>query len=121
MNISVEEFRAQVAGKPKRSKYGNQKTVVDGITFDSKLEARYYSNLKLREKAGEVYGVELQRPFVLTINGFLVGTYKADFCFWDSVEDRFRVVDIKGVSTPVFKLKAKMVKALYGFNVETVK
>ena len=33
------------------NKYSNQKVVVDGITFDSKLESRKYIELKLLEKA----------------------------------------------------------------------
>lgn len=119
MRMSVSEFRQQKSAKP--NKYRNQPVEVDGIKFQSKAERNYYLNLKIREKAGEVYAVELQRPFILTINGVLVATYRADFAFWDQVEDRFRVIDVKGVITPVFRLKAKMVKALYGINVEVVK
>jgi len=33
----------------KRPKYGNVITTVDGIRFDSKREARYYEQLKLRQ------------------------------------------------------------------------
>ena len=33
-------------------KYGNRKTVVDDIKFDSKAEARRYKELKLLEKSG---------------------------------------------------------------------
>jgi len=35
-------------------KYGNKKTVVDGITFDSMREANRYRELKLLERAGKV-------------------------------------------------------------------
>lgn len=115
--MTAAEFRQQ----PKSNKYGAKKTVLDGITFDSKAEARYYAGLKEREKAGEVHSVELQRPYTLTINGYLVATYKADFAFWDQVDERWRVVDVKGVVTPVFRLKQKMMKALYGIDVEVVK
>jgi len=37
---------------PKKHKYNARKTVVDGITFDSKREAEYYCELKLRVRAG---------------------------------------------------------------------
>lgn len=100
------------------TKYGAIRTAVDGITFDSKKEARYYSDLKLLERAGEVTDVELQKPFVITINGVLVCTYRADFCFYDTREKRPRVVDVKGMDTPVSKLKRKLVRAQYGVEVE---
>ena len=40
--------------KPRKSKYGNIKTRVDGILFDSKKEAKRYLELKLLEKAGRI-------------------------------------------------------------------
>lgn len=121
VNLTRQEAKALLS-KPKRSKYGAQKTMLDGILFDSKREAAYYAELKQRENAGEVVGVELQRPFALLgNNGMLIATYKADFCFWDNVADRFRVIDVKGVETKDFKLKKKMMLGLLGINVEVVK
>ncbi|WP_139975821.1 DUF1064 domain-containing protein [Ochrobactrum sp. CGA5] len=118
MRMSAAEFH-QTA---RRNKYGAKKTTLDGITFDSKAEARFYAELKQREKAGEVGGVELQRPFViLGPKGELITTYRADFAFWDFEEDRFRVIDVKGVETPVFRLKRKLVKSFLGIDVEVVK
>lgn len=118
--LTAAEYRKQ-ASQPRRSKYRNRKTVVDGITFDSKREAAYYSELKLREKAGEVYEVELQRPFALTVNGKLICTYRSDFHFFDAIANRRRVVDTKGFVTPEFKLKAKLMQAVHGIEVEIVK
>ena len=43
-----------------RNKYGNKKTVVDGITFDSRKEAKRYQELKLLEKAGEIKDLRRQ-------------------------------------------------------------
>lgn len=117
MRVSAAEYRQA----NKRNKYGAKKTTLDGITFDSKAEARYYAQLKQREKAGEVHSVELQRPYVLAVDGFLIATYKPDFSFWDQVEERQRVIDVKGVVTPVFRLKQKMMKAIYGIDIEVVK
>lgn len=118
--MTAKQYNSQGASKP--SKYRNVKVTVDGIRFDSKREAAYYGELKMREKAGEVTGVELQRPFkLLGPKGELMATYKADFAFWDNREDRFRVVDIKGVITKEFRLKQKMMRALLGIEVEVVK
>src|SRR5439155_23402867 len=45
---------------PVKSKYRNVRIVVDGDTFDSKREAQYWMELKLREKAGEITGLARQ-------------------------------------------------------------
>lgn len=44
-------------------KYHSRKTVVNGITFDSKLEADRYQQLLLLEKAGEICDLTLQMEF----------------------------------------------------------
>lgn len=101
------------------SKYRAIPTVLDGIRFHSKREANYYAELKIRERKGEVSAVELQRPFpLMTGDGQVVGTYKSDFAFWDHREDRFRVIDVKGVDTPLSKFKRKFVRAQYGIEIE---
>lgn len=121
VNLSREEARA-ILSKPKRRKYGNEKCEYNGIKFDSKRERDYYIELERRDRLGEITGLELQRPFALLgNNGMLIATYKADFCFWDNVADRFRVIDVKGVETKDFKLKKKMMLGLLGINVEVVK
>lgn len=124
-HLTPEQYRAVAAGprslKSKR-KYRNQPVVIDGIRFDSKREAAYYGELKLREKAGEVGGVELQKRFqILGPTGVLVCVYVADFAFWDHREDRFRIIDVKGVETKEFKLKRKMMRAFNGIEIEVVK
>lgn len=105
----------------KRSKYGNVKTVVDGITFDSKKEAQYYSDLKWREKARQVEDIQLQPVFPVTINGVKVFTYKADFSFTQlTTPPREIVVDVKGMRTPIYRLKKKCVEAQYGIKIVEV-
>jgi len=107
--------------RPKKSKFKNIRTEIDGIKFQSKREGAYYSQLKIREKAGEVYDVKLQNRHALTINGQLICTYVSDFEFYDQIEKRHRVVDVKGVRTPEFNLKKKLMKAILGIEVEIVK
>jgi len=51
-----------------RSKYRNRKTVVDGITFDSKREAARWQELKLLERAGEITELERQVEYVTFIS-----------------------------------------------------
>jgi peroxiredoxin len=117
--ISAAEYLQMKS--PKKSKYGNQKTVVDGITFDSKAEANFYKALKIRADAGEIHAVEMQKRYELTVNGALITTYRADFAFQDDALKRYRVVDVKGVETPAFKLKRKLMRACHGIEVECVK
>jgi hypothetical protein len=121
--ISAHEARTLLS-KPKRSKYGAKKTVLDGITYDSKAEAAYAAQLKVREKAGEVGGIDVHRRFaIFGPDGQLLCTYVGDFTFWDHVQGRLRCVDVKGgkaTQTAVFKLKKKLMKSFLGIDVEVV-
>ena len=47
------------------SKYNSRKTVIDGITFDSKKEAKRYVELKKKQEEGEITDLRLQVPFEL--------------------------------------------------------
>ncbi len=95
----------------KRHKYNAVKTTVDGITFDSKKEARRYSELKLLEKAGHIRNLELQPKYRCEIDGKLICTYKADFRYF--TDERKVVEDVKGMKTPIYRLKKKLVEALF--------
>lgn len=119
--MSRQDFQALQAKPAKRQKYNAKRVLLDGICFDSKAERDYYAALKIRERAGEVTDVELQRPYALTVNGVLVATYRADFVFWDIPLRRRRVVDVKGVATPVFRLKQKLMRACHSIDIEVVK
>ncbi len=102
-----------------RSKYKAVKTEVDGITFDSKREAARYMELVLLERAGEISHLELQPSFVCMVNGHKICTYKADFRYFSA--SKSIVEDVKGVKTPVYRLKKKLVEALYpGVKIQEV-
>jgi len=94
-----------------RNKYRAVKTEVDGITFDSKREAARYMELVLLERAGEISHLELQPSFVCMVNGHKICTYKADFRYFSASNSI--VEDVKGMKTPVYRLKKKLVEALY--------
>lgn len=121
IHLSAKEGAAFLPGKSKRSKYGAQKTLVDGILFDSKAEAAFYAALKQREKAGEVTDIYPQREYDLMVNGVLIARYRADFVFFDRILRTRRVVDVKGYATRDFRLKAKLMKACFGIEVEVVR
>jgi hypothetical protein len=98
-----------------RNKYRAVKTVVDGIKFDSKKEAARYQQLKLLERAGEIMELTLQPRFDLIVNGVKCGFYKADFQYLEV--GKYVVEDVKGMKTPVYNLKKKLVKAIYGIDI----
>ena len=107
-----------------QTKYGAVRTEVDGITFASKREAKRYSELKLLERAGEITLLELQPRYPLKVDGKLICTYVADFSY-RSIDPKTAlhsnvVEDVKGVRTPVFKLKAKLFEAINGFAITEV-
>ena len=105
----------------KPSKYRNVTTFVDDIAFDSKAEAREYAALLIREKDGEIKNLILQPEFPVTINGKRICKYRADFGFMDLTTGKQMVVDVKGMKTPVYRLKKKMVEAMYGITITEVK
>jgi hypothetical protein len=102
------------------TKYGAIRTEVDGVTFASRAEARRYVELKLLERAGEIECLELQPRYLLVVNGVKIGAYVGDFKYLDTRTGRRTVEDVKGVKTPVFRLKSKLVKALYDIDIVEV-
>lgn len=105
----------------KRNKYGAQKTVVDGIVFDSKAEAKRWGELKLLERAGQITKLERQVRYDFEVNGEKIGFYKADFRYWDKATQQEVCEDVKGLVTPVFKIKRKLMKALHRIDVVEVR
>jgi len=105
-----------------RSKYRAVKTEVDGHRFDSKREAARYAELRALERAGKIHGLELQPRFPIEVNGHLVCVYVADFRYRVGKGRKVRVVveDSKGIRTPVYRLKKKLVLAVHGIEVQEV-
>lgn len=96
-------------------KYGNRKTEVDGLTFDSNLEAKTWQKLRLLEKAEIISELKRQVRFDLSVNDLKVCTYVADFTYIEN--GKLVVFDAKGMILPEFRLKAKLFKAIYGFDI----
>lgn len=103
-------------------KYYNKKTFIDGIKFDSKLEAERYRQLKILERAGVIYDLELQPEYELIPSFRKNGktwrrtVYKADFRYILCEDDKTIIEDVKGstaVITDVFRLKQKLFEYKY--------
>lgn len=100
------------------SKYLSHKTVVDGITFDSKDEAKYYEALKIRKYRGEIQNFELQPKFTL-VQGFKKSgktyraiTYTPDFVIYHN-DNSEEYVDVKGMTTQQGELRIKLFNHFY--------
>jgi hypothetical protein len=102
-----------------RHKFHAQPTECDGIKFASKAEAKYYAQLKLRQRAGEVVFFLRQVPIHLPGNI----KYVCDFMEFH-VDGAVHFVDVKGASgkkglhTPMFIAKRKIVESLYPIKIE---
>lgn len=105
------------------NKYKAKKCTVDGITFDSKKEAKRYGELKLLVRAGEISHLELQPDFEVAINGKHICNYKADFGYVDVKTKEVIIEDVKSVATSqisTYRLKKKLVEAIYQIEIKEV-
>ena len=99
-----------------RSKYNAIRTEIDGINFDSKLEAARYVDLKTLRLAGDVLYFLRQVP--IRLPGKVV--YRVDFqVFWSDGSVTYE--DVKGYFTKMSKLKIKQVEDLYPIKIEVIK
>lgn len=120
------------------NKYKNHKIEVDGLVFDSQKEARRWQELKLLEAAGEISELQRQVKYTLipaqrepdktgkrggVIKGKLIEreiAYIADFAYKD--KDGAQIVeDVKGVATPEYILKRKMMLYFHGVQISEVR
>lgn len=97
------------------SKYHARRTVIGGETFDSQREALRYQALKQMQRDGEIKKLRRQVKFDLTVNGVRVGFYKCDFAYVERGKEITE--DVKGFPTPVYRLKKKLMKAIYGIEI----
>ena len=110
--------------RKKKLKYGNVKVVLDGNKFDSKKEARRYTELKLLLRAGEISNLKLQPKFRFEVDGKPLKvrekgakqvTYSADFSYTDKFGKDI-VEDVKSPATAsnsTFRIKKALFETLY--------
>lgn len=107
-------------------KYGNKKTKIGEITFDSKREAERWSHLRLLERAGHISGLRRQVSFELAPPVKFEGAARAKpalryFADFEYVENGARVVeDVKSPATvkkEAFVMKRHLMKSVHGIDV----
>lgn len=110
----------------KRPKYGNTRVYIDGYKFDSKLEAKHYVELKLRQDAGEISKLTLKPKYELRAAPLHRETGPVKICSiipdFEYIENGIVVTcDTKGMITADWKIKAKIFAANYGREIVVVR
>lgn len=107
-------------------KYGNKKTKIGDLTFDSKREAERWIHLCMLQRAGHISELRRQVAYVLAPSVKFAGAraakpairFIADF---EYVEAGARIVeDVKSKPTaklPAFQMKRHLMKHLHGIDV----
>ena len=105
----------------KANKYRAKRTTIGDQTFASKREASRFLVLKRLEESGAIARLECQPEYLLEIAGRKIAKYVADFRYVTTARPvRVVIEDAKGYKTPVYRLKKKLVEALYGIEVVEV-
>lgn len=123
------------------TKYNAQKVVYDGITFDSKREAKRYQVLKLLERSGEISNLRLQVEYELIPNQYRTEErygkngrrlkdkqvllerkccYVADFVYTDNRTGETVVEDCKGMRVEPYQVKKKLMLWVHGIIIKEV-
>lgn len=126
--INVAALTGESASQTERAKdgqtgkYGNTKTVEDGIVFDSANEAARYRILRSLHNVGAILVLSIQPRFDIRVRGVHICYYKADFSY---VMPSGEVVieDVKSEPTRLkasYRLKLKLMRAVHGITVREV-
>lgn len=121
------------------TKYNATKVTIDGHTFDSKHESNRYLELKLLERAGTITDLRLQVKFELIpaqyapdevkvlksgkekiVKGKCLErecSYIADFVYTDLRTGKTVVEDSKGMRTPEYVIKRKLMLWVHGIKI----
>lgn len=121
--MSAAAFLAQQSPKPKRSKYGAQRTTVDGITFDSKHEAARWAQLVLMQRGRLISDLRRQVPIMLEGRDkpLMSRTGRqmrltVDFAYFDEALGLIIYEDAKGMPTPDYNVRRAVAQA-QGFEI----
>lgn len=105
----------------KKHKYGAKKIKIDGILFDSKAEGLFYKLHKSNKNMKMQETFILQDKFKLNGKAYRAINYKPDFTFYDEKGNLIKVVDVKGMILPEFRIKAKMFAKRYQIPITVAK
>jgi len=94
------------------NKYHAVSSIYNGSVYQSKKEAAYAQELDLRLRAKDIKKWERQVKISIDINGFHICNYYVDFLITHNDKSK-EMVEIKGFETDVFRIKRKLVEAVF--------
>lgn len=116
----------------KRSKYGNAKTILDGVMHSSKKQGMRWVLLRQWEREGKIRNLRREVPYRLEVNGKLICKYVADHVY-ETVDHDFCGVNVtmtetvvEDVKSPItrknraYRIKVKLMAAIHGITVKEV-
>lgn len=89
----------------RRQKYGATRVKHAGHSFASRLESALYTELLLREKAGEIKEIQCQDHIYLTKARIL---YIPDFKFFSIKLNTYVWAEAKGFETAIWRIKKRL-------------
>ena len=119
-----------------RSKYHSKKITINGVTFDSRKEAKRYQELLLLERAGAIQDLKRQVEFELiqtqrepdtigkrggVIKGKVIEhrcSYVADFVYTEN--GKTVVEDTKGFKTKDYIIKRKLMLHVHKIKIKEI-
>lgn len=117
MSVSAQAFKDMVK---KTNKFHAQKTVIDGVAYDSKKESRRAVELQYLERADKIKNLERQKRFILQ-EGFVNNqgqkirpiSYLADYYYEENGQKIVEDVKSPATRTQVYMLKKKLFQFKY--------
>lgn len=104
------------------NKYGAKRLRIDGITFDSKLEADRYQQLKLLERAGQIKSLEYHKKFIIIPKSRYGDNvlYEADFFYFENGKPIVEDTKSKATITSTYKLKKRLLAETHGITIKEI-
>lgn len=122
-NPVVKDFHLMNVTEEKKynsGRYKSKECYINGIKFDSLMEAKYYVYLLEQKNNGFIkdFSMQVKFPLMNKYRNKFTGKvirgidYYADFVV-NKLDDSVEAIDVKGVETDVFKIKQKLFGSIY--------
>ncbi len=110
------------SAKKNKPKYRNIRVKINGHTFDSKAEAKYYQNsIWPRFLAKEIEDIVIHPRYPLIVEGVKICTVVFDFEYTVVATGNREIDDVKGADNEKSKRKRQHFEAQYGRKVNLIK
>jgi hypothetical protein len=108
---------------PKTTKYNSVGITYDGKFFRSLAECERYKVLQARQREGIIAGLTCQPRFAIRHpdTNERICSYVGDFEYFRASDWDIVVEDVKGVITPMYKLKKRMMLMFLNIHITEVK